>query len=93
MSAPYFMTRAKPHHASAASKPLDEKNSFTKIMYLSDSESEEELVIIFKKEPKVKFDESKNKVYYISQETYFAIKSLKPVPSSSSKEESSSLHF
>lgn len=46
-------------------------------MYLADSE-DEELVIVFKKQNRVSFNESKNKVYYIRSDTYFAVEKPKP---------------
>lgn len=38
-------------------------------MYLEDSDTDE-VVVYFKKESKVRFDESLNEVYYISAEEY-----------------------
>lgn len=43
-------------------------------MYLSDSE-DEEFIVVFKKTSKVSFDESKNQVYYIASDTYWATSS------------------
>lgn len=39
-------------------------------MYLEDSDNEDEVVVRFKKEAKVTFNEDLNETYYISEEVY-----------------------